>query len=372
MAHAKLSASSYYRWGRGGCPGSVRQCEGLPDHTSSYADEGTKAHELAAKWLESGTPPPGIDDETREGLQHYVDAVLYDWQTGPKSWEDKIFIEQSFDLSSIHPDCGGTADAVVWKAAEKKLYVHDLKWGAGVPVEVVGSKQLRYYALGALLKLGAAAEFVEMVISQPRCEHPDGPVRRWLISADELLDFAADLYEDAKATEAPDAPLVPGEHCRFCKAAATCPALHSKATALAKLEFSPTVSYKPVDLAMALEWADKMSMWSKRVHEFAYGESMKGRTPPGWKLVEKRATRKWRDEVTYQDLARVSGLSPAEVVEDPKLKSPAQVEKLLAKGERPKLEQFYLKESSGMKLVRDTEAGEPIKLDPASEFERIP
>lgn len=52
MAHAELSPSSAARWMT--CPGSVAACRGIPDKGSSYADEGTAAHHIAAECLESG------------------------------------------------------------------------------------------------------------------------------------------------------------------------------------------------------------------------------------------------------------------------------------------------------------------------------
>lgn len=371
LAHSPLGASSMYRWSK--CPGSNKLCANIPDHTSSYAQEGTAAHEIAAQWLKTGSPPKNMDDELAEGLGFYVDAVKDDYEgSGREGAKGTLLVEHAFDLGGVFPGCYGTADAVVWNPVSRILHVHDLKWGAGIPVEVVDNPQLKYYALGALVTLGLPAKEVEMVICQPRCPHRDGPIRRWKISSTALIDFSADLIEFAKATLKAGAPLVAGEHCRFCKASATCPALHSKATSLAKLEFSPaTPEYNPVELATAMEWAGKMEAWAKNVREFAYGEAKHGRPPPGWKLVDKRATRKWLDNVDENTLALATGLEPKEFLGEPKLLSPAQAEKLLPKSDKAALKIYITSESSGTKLVPEHEPGEPIKLDPASEFTKI-
>ncbi|RLA23544.1 MAG: DUF2800 domain-containing protein, partial [Gammaproteobacteria bacterium] len=44
-AHAKLSASGSAQWI--GCPGSINACQHIKDTSSTFADEGTLAHELA-------------------------------------------------------------------------------------------------------------------------------------------------------------------------------------------------------------------------------------------------------------------------------------------------------------------------------------
>src|SRR3546814_16725691 len=79
---------------------------------------------------------------------------------------------------------------------------------------------------------------VERVIVQPRAPHRDGPVRRWETTGMELLDWAVELVDAAKRTARPDAPLNPGEWCKFCPAAPTCPALRQKALDVAKAEFA--------------------------------------------------------------------------------------------------------------------------------------
>ena len=44
--HSTLSASASHRWLA--CTASVKFTEGMPDNSSAYAEEGTRAHELCA------------------------------------------------------------------------------------------------------------------------------------------------------------------------------------------------------------------------------------------------------------------------------------------------------------------------------------
>lgn len=215
--HSKIGASSMSRWSK--CPGSVRLSDGIPSTTSIYAAEGTLAHEMAEKWLRSGSvsAPPDCSHEMAQNISVYVDFVRREKR------DDVLFLEHKFDLSRLHPGLFGTADAVIYDSANKILKVIDLKYGAGVPVEAVGNVQLQYYGLGAMLSLGFVVKEIQLTIVQPRCDHPDGPIRTWDFDAVRMIDFMADLMEAAMRTEKEDAPLFAGSHCKFCPAAAICP-----------------------------------------------------------------------------------------------------------------------------------------------------
>lgn len=364
-AHSEIGASSMYRWSE--CPGSVRLSRGIKSKQSVYAEEGIEAHEIAADWLNGRPAPADLDPEMYEAIKVYVDAIFYDWVTiGVK--EATLLVEHKFDLSKVYPGAFGTADAAIYDPINKILYVYDFKYGAGIPVEVKGNPQLKYYGLGALLSFDVPCVEVELVIAQPRCSHPDGPIRRWRFPSIELLDFASDLAEYAKATENPNAPLVPGDHCRFCPASGICSELHGKALTLAKEEFRNDLTYDPEKLSHVLDWIPTLEGWIKSVKDFAYGEAQHGRTPPRYKLVAKRANRKWKDEkaaINYvtQDL----GLT--ESAFSTSFKSPAQIEKMLSKEQKIELKSYYTSETSGTSLVPEHDKRPPVLLDAKSEFE---
>lgn len=368
--HSKIGASGMYRWSQ--CPGSVALSAGLPDSSSSYAREGTAAHELAEAALTGslqapsfvglriGTKKDGFDvtEEMAEAVQVYLDAV--------RECPGELLIEHKFDLSAVHPGLFGTADAVVLDRERKRLHVFDYKHGAGVAVAVENNPQLLYYALGALLTVGknAPVKTVEIVIVQPRCDHPDGPVRRWEIEAVDLIDFASDLVKFAKATEEKDAPLNPGHWCKFCKAVAICPRLKKDALDMFDKVGVPEEG-KPYDLAAVAEALRKfpaIEAWIAGVREFAYAAADRGEEVPGFKLVDKQARRQWVGE-DREVAAMIKTNFPAVMEESlttVKMKGLTDVENIIAittgmkkKDVGPALATFGItkKESSGTTLV---------------------
>jgi hypothetical protein len=369
--HSKLGASQYDRWGKslGGCPGSVRLSEGVEKRSSEYADAGTKAHELAYAMLMGQPYTSLVDLDEQSAVDMYVDYV--DNCAIPGENQNSIrLLEHRFDLSKYYPNLYGTADCVVYWKKAKKLRVIDYKHGAGIPVEVEENSQLMYYGLGAMATLGYPVTELELAIVQPRCHHPDGPIRLWKTTPARVFDFLADLIDDAKATEDPNAPLNPGDHCRWCPAKPTCPALHQKSRELAAREFSSVKPYDPKELANTLNMLPVMETWIKGVREFAYREAEQGRCPPGWKLVDKRATRKWREPLNQDNLARELGLKNPEIF-DTKLKSPAQVERLLSKPAKAIFDQYVVAESSGKTLVATSDKRPEAKERAVAEFDSL-
>jgi hypothetical protein len=356
--HAKLSPSAAHRWLD--CPGSIRMSQGTENKSGVFAAEGSAAHALAAAclerkldpqdligWLADGQTgaifdenttlePDGervfeVTEEMAEAVQTYVDTCrLY----MGKGWEYEI--EQKLDLRSVHPDVFGTRDFIAYHAKTRSLEVIDYKHGKGVPVDVESNPQLFTYALGAAIRYhNRGVDKVTLTIVQPRCPHKGGPVRSVEYDILDLLEFRTELAAGAKATEAPDAPLHPGEHCKFCPAAAICPALREKVLATAEAEFGEpekVMAMSSGQLAKVLEQKELIKDWIKRVEEFAQSEAQHGRLPTGWKLVAKRATRKWKnaeDAKTY--LTTILELDDEQIYGEPMMKSPAHIESVFGK-----------------------------------------
>lgn len=196
------------------CPASLRLSEGVPHVESPHASLGTMAHSVAAYCLKQNLPAADILEDHADSVQFYLDFC--------RNWggQSAVEIDLAPALSAIHPDTGGTADFVAWSDDGKRVLVADFKFGTGVPVAAGDNKQLKMYALGAILALSLKPETVEVAIVQPRLADPDQWVKRDSFAVRELLDFAADVKEAAERSKQPDAEPVPGEdQCRWCMAA---------------------------------------------------------------------------------------------------------------------------------------------------------
>lgn len=356
LQHSALGASSMDRWSQ--CPASVKASEGKPERTNAYAEEGTLAHSLAAQWFRSHFKPKFPNKEMDEHITGYYNYIQSQIQP-----EDKVLIECRFDLSSVFPGAFGTADTVIWKAATKRLKVIDLKYGEGIPVAAENNPQLTYYALGAFLTLKVPAEEIEMVIYQPRLVlNDDEGIRSTVISAIDLLDFMVDLRTYAEATTKPDAPFHPGYYCRYCLANPGCPALDETTQALAKTSFSPGVVFTPEQLRVALDKRDAVRAALTALDEFAYAAAESGMKIPGYKIVAKRATRKWKND---DDVKTLLANDLGEAMFAPKeLKSPAQMEKIVPK---ETLAPYIEGISSGNVLVEESDKRPEVKKLTAAE-----
>lgn len=361
--HAVLGASSSHRWME--CPGSIRLSKGISRKSSSFADEGTAAHKLGEICLADGTDAAAhlgvlidvdgtaweVTEEMAEAVQVRLDTVRGLLAEFPNHVHET---EQRFSLDWLYPNMGGTADDVI-DVPFMRVIVIDYKHGRGVPVEVAmpdgtPNPQLAIYALDPAHQ-GDHAE-VEIIVVQPRAFHPDGPVRRHMFKSQDLLAWGkAVLLPAAQATEAKDAPLHAGDHCRFCSAKAICPEIRKQALAAAQQAFAddglPVIpvadlvlpvpaEMDPVDLAKARALVDIMEPWFKAVKDTATALALDGAKLPGWKLVlGRQGNRAWADEKKAEGV--LIGALKADAWER-KLLSPAKAEKALkAAGKKPEI-----------------------------------
>lgn len=390
-AHSTIGASSAYRWFE--CPGSIRMIKGLPEITpSSYALEGTRAHEYFAKLLTNEMTIKSLPSDLVEPLTLAFDivrtqlaAARYNDMRVAEEHRGLLLVEKSFDLSHIYDGCYGTADVVILDKYNHTLTVIDYKHGQGISVDVVNNKQLLYYGLGAFTTL-ADPEFIHKIylqIIQPRIGTEE-IAKTWEITPLELFDFALELRERAEATTKEDAPLKSGDHCKFCPAASVCPELSKLAMLDAASDFAESVEVVVGDeketlpapgsleeFQRALKWVPRIQAWVKAVQSMAYRKMVAGEKIPGFKLVEKRATRKWIDPNEMVTFLQKYNFKDEEIYEPRKVKSPAQIEKGLNKTDQKLLQNFIVAKSSGLTLVEESDRRPEVTVTPGSDFEDL-
>ncbi len=353
-AHALLSASSSSRWLA--CPPSAVANEAYPNQETSFAQEGTTAHEVAeviarARLEGRGEPdfselPEGYTREMVECAKEYADYI----EEQKKSNDATVLLEVRVDFSPWVPDGFGTCDCLI--VQEDTMTIIDYKYGQGVPVSATNNSQLRLYSLGAMNDYGflLGVKKVEMHIFQPRLNN---------IQADKST--VEELMEWAEKTVKPTAEKAikgkgkynPGEHCRFCQHGGKCRALTRLCT-----EYVDTHGLKvslpvlaPHEVSDVLRMEPLITLWLKKVKEQALTTLMSGEELPGYKLVEgKLGNRKWRDEKTVLHILNGAGYEDEEITET-KVLSPSQMDKAIGKKKVAELLEEYIDRAPGAPTI---------------------
>ena len=281
-AHARLSPSDSKRWTN--CTASIAFQEAndhrVIDSSSRAADEGTEAHEWAAKVLMGEITISQIPESFREPVESYC-LDCFDLGVGVRSSLNTCveeadlgfdpplaayFVEEQIPLF-YQPEQYGTADWLSLVCGEDgtvaKLYGRDYKHGAGVLVTTEENTQLAIYVYSAIVRLQSAYKFrddtvIDLAIIQPRHRESDYQ-KPWIITLADLRSFCEDITSQAavarEAAEqvraaigapgrdvscdeiseaAPNSVFAPSEGdagaCRWCKCKAFCSVRLSKNT----------------------------------------------------------------------------------------------------------------------------------------------
>lgn len=240
------------------------------------------------------------------------------------------------------------------------LYVDDLKYGYRL-VEPEENWQLLIYAIGEVIRLQKAPKTVVLRIHQPRAYHPDGTTRSWTIDYETLMDYATRIEKRLHSIAQGENTLQTSEHCKYCAAAASCPAFNKAywngIDAIAQFQ-QDDISNS--DLSKLLDMHDRFNEIAKirkdSLEQLAASRMTEGQVVPGWDMKKRYSNRSWMKNITPDAIKLMTGIDISET----KMISPNQAEK---RGlSKDLVKQFTTRFLQGTKVERSNAAGEAAKV----------
>ncbi len=210
------------------CAGSVAMSYPFKDEPDTEeAVEGHAAHWVAFEMLFER--PCVVGEAAPNGVivtEEMIDGAELYRATVNEARCELEYIEQKIPVPRIHDACFGTPDYLGYSPTWAVIRATDYKFGHRY-VDVYENEQLVAYVEGLidLHQLDDQAVMVEFTIVQPRCYHPEGPVRRWKVRACDLRTLVNECAAQAEIAMKPGAPCKTGEHCRDCKGRRACATL---------------------------------------------------------------------------------------------------------------------------------------------------
>lgn len=402
-----LNPSSADRWTT--CTASPKfildNWDKLPVEDKTFADPGTTAHEVAAALLENRKPNPKecpvpIEPEMHQHAWDYAEFVEGLIEPG-----GKLLVEQKLPLFYMEGR-NAKIDAAVINPTN--LHIVDYKYGEGIIVSPENNLQATIYAKsvvwnwskygfpGKQVGNGMSWAFdgpddfpIFITIYQPRTRE-GAPFHTWQTTWGEIRKQAKEIFKIASGILTQQYPVdgaadndlvfAPSDKaCQWCPAKGFCTARQQ--TLVADLDMLAVIddTDKPApgvltmkQLAAIVKHGDHIKKWVDDAQKFALQHMRNGGKIPGFKLVMSRGgNRYWMDEkkVTKYLLADTI-LREEEILCEPSLVSPSQIEKLLGKGKFPARVYNLISRSPGQPIIApEDDPRESAFVDAASEFE---
>ena len=335
------------------CPGSVALCATMPPKPSSkYADEGTLLHDAISQVLGKDVSPESLlgmtyQDQvlTQELINNKLHVALDLLGVIDPNLEMEYAVETEVNFGDFLPDVFGSCDLL--GRIGNRAIVLDWKFGDGVAVIAEENEQLLFYAAAAMRTPSVSWVFegvteIECVIIQPPS------LKRWVTTVERVKQFEVQLLQAVKSSQKTDAPIAVGEHCRWCSAKPICPKMTGAVDRALDLQLKSLDADK---IGGYLANCDLLEQWITDLRALAHQMLEADVLVPGWKLVNKRATRSWANESVADDV--LSKVIPQDELYVSKMISPAQAEKVLKKLGTKLPDDLVVAISSGSTLARE-------------------
>ena len=300
------------------CPLSVQLSrQAPPEPESIYAKEGNVAHGHGEEALLSGEVPNLPDDvEMQQAVEIYFNYCDPRIESATNyGVESKVIADE---------ELFGTVDCWTYHKVGGVLEIIDFKYGYN-PVMPEENMQMMTYAACLFLddEIPINEEMVNeivLTVIQPR----GGGTKSWETTAARIGKHLEIIDGAINASKMDNPPGAMGHWCKWCPAKLICPILTAAEEGLTSWD---TRDLSDEDLGKLLATAQILEQKAAAIFAYAHARAEDGQRITGWKLVAKRATRKWIDSVKVLAWAKRNG--KLKLMMQPKLISPAQAGKLL-------------------------------------------
>lgn len=327
------------------------QCNGsidmkTPKHDvqidTTVKDEGAAAHWLAEQVFKGDFDAEElVDRQAPNGV--YITGEMVEYLE-PYLTADRLATEVETSYSNQQFNVRGRCDSFFYE--NDTLYINELKYGWSI-VEPDMNWTLISHAIG-LLHNYPQVKTVIFTIYQPRPHHPEGRVRSWTITGEELITLQSQLI---KALTQPDGQLNTGKECRNCPALAYCPA--ARKTMMNTIEATEKAFVDTLDneqLSFMLDDLKRagamLQNLQKAYEELAQHRLKQGNIVRNYTLENELTNRKWKKGITPEIIESLTGKQ----VSKKQIVTPNQAEKA---GVSPKVvASFTERVNKGVKLVR--------------------
>ena len=314
QVHATLSASSAHRWLS--APPLPQLEKFFPKDASPMAAEGTAAHALGEYKLRKALgqkvkrPASDFDNDDMEAYtDDYCSYVMEEFQKAKLNHPGTtVLIEQRLDFSKYVPDGFGTGDCII--IADGLMHIIDFKYGKGVRVASENNPQMKLYALGALNNysmLYNRPDTIKMTIFQPRI----GNVSTWSLETDTLLHWAkTELKEKAELAINGQGVVKYGPWLQFSNCNAVLRVRYDQYKKLQDLQLKSPHLMSNEEIEEVLANVDDLIKWANQVKAYAQDLTINhGKQWAGFKVVEGRSIRKYKDEAKVAQVAKANGFT---------------------------------------------------------------
>lgn len=347
------------------CPGNIKKSEGIPRRPAGAAAIDGSMHHGVMELCQIDAITP--DDVLAKGYTYTEDGVERvfteddrDTSNIAHSAMEAIFDDYDIDEVMIEPFVqfipdlsGGSIDVLGLSADRKTIVLADYKFGQ-VKVEVKENDQLSVYAISSRVDPQTAdmwsdVETILFTVIQPRVK---GVFSVW-----ETTPKWLDKFEKRYAAAIKKDNINPGSWCKYCPAEPYC---EEKRGAVMGANLLGARLQK--ELQAGADMIEEVDAWLKSVKEEMYLQLSRGVSVKGWKIIDKRATRKWNLEQgpLLDRLVVKGGLDREDCVEE-KLLTPPALEKVIKKKKVDfDLSEFIVSASSGTTLAPEDHASPAV------------